>query len=208
MAIGYEVGVFQEPPLGIIHLMKWVRVFVSKHHQRYHSLMKTIKPPIWRSLVSSAGFILSAAVYVFAGSFYFTDPQIAADVKGTPIFYVFILGLPGLIYLFLKMLNTLSAKLQSGDGQLMFSSLFSRVSVPLSEIQDITITSPDLIETNFSGPTPKPVIISRKPIQVFVGMPHVLNIVRNKGSESMRLEVGPGWRKEDLEAFVKGLRKS
>lgn len=165
--------------------------------------MKTLKPPIWRSLVSSASFILSAAVYVFAGHFYLTDPHIAADVKGTPIFYVFIFGVPGLIYLFLKMLNTLSAKLQSGDGQLMFSSLFSRVSVPWSEIQDITVTSPDLIETNFSGPTPKPVIISRKPIQVFVGMPHVLNIVRSKGSESMKVNVGPGWRKEDLEAFIR-----
>lgn len=207
MTTGYEAILFQELLAWDFHLMKRVRVFVSKYHPRYHSLMKTLKPPIWRSLVSSASFILSAAVYVFAVYFYLTDPYIAADVKGTPIFYVFILGVPGLIYLFLKMLNTLSAKLQSGDGQLMFSSLFSRVSVPLSEIQDITVTSPDLIETNFSGPTPKPVIISRKPIQVFVGMPHVLNIVRSKGLEPMKVDVGPGWRKEDLEAFVKGIQK-
>ena len=170
--------------------------------------MTKYKPLIWRSLVSSMSFFFYVAVFAFGCFFYFNDPEIAADVKGSPIMLAFILSIPGLIFLFLKMINNFSVRLYSTENQLIFFSLFKRINIPLAAIQKVKVTSPDLIETNFSGPTPKPIRFTRKPIQLFVGAPHILHIEQHNASEPIRLEIGPGWRKDDLETFVREMRKN
>lgn len=161
-----------------------------------------IQPPIWRRLISSLPFFLYGAVFAFGCYYYFTDPEIAADVKGSPIMLVFILSIPSIIYLFLKMLDTFSLKLEHSQGRLIFFSLFSRFKIALTEIEHITITSPDLVETDFSGPTQKPVRFSGHPIRLYVGAPHILQIKRKGIPETIGLKIGPGWKKEDLQRFI------
>ena len=169
--------------------------------------MITIRPPRIRSFVSSLYSLLYTVVIIGGYVYYFTHPLEAAEIKGTPIAYVFMLAIPGLIFALLNLVNNFTVSLMSDGQALQFSSLFKRIRIPLSEIQKIQITSPDLIETNLSGPTPKPIRFSRKPIALYVGMNHVLHITKRSPGTDVDVTIGPGWNKSQLQAFVLDIGK-
>ncbi len=163
--------------------------------------MSQIRPPFHRSLISSLDFFWYGAIFAFGCFFYVTDPEIAASVQKSPIMIVFILSIPGLIYLLLTSVNNFSLRLMNDGYQMTFSSLFKRISVPLSEIQDIHVTSPDLVTTLFSDPPPTTIRTGGR-FRLYVGAQHALSITKRGASEPITLKIGPGWRQEDLTLFV------
>ncbi len=168
--------------------------------------MIQLRPSFWRSLISSSVFFWYSAIFAFGCYVYFNNPEFAESVRGDFIIVVFLLSIPILIYYFFRTINNFSLVLKNDGKYLTFASLLKRFSIPISDIEKVTIASPDLIATSLSASAPSALPVDGR-VRVFVGAKHVLHITTKKDRSSIALEIGPGWKQEDLQKFIQRLGK-